>query len=93
MKKILLILLLVSWLDAHSRLVLKNSYKYYNLGYDYYKTINNLKKSREVCIDVVGTPYMNPIYKDSCLLGVEDSEANRDKMKLESFLNSSIHKP
>jgi hypothetical protein len=97
MKKFLLILLLISWLDAHSRLVLKRSYKYYKLGFDYYHSLleNGKKKAyvdaKKMCVDVVGSPYMNSIYKKSCLLGVEDGSSKRDKISLEEFFGSSIH--
>ncbi len=98
MKKIILILLLISWLNAHSRLVLKRSYKYYKLGFDYYRSLLDDDKivaldiANKMCVDVVGSPYMNAIYKKSCLLGVEDSDKNRDKISFEDFLNSPIHK-
>jgi len=97
MKKILLILFFLSGLNAHSRLVLKRSYKYYKLGFDYYKSLlsDNKKKayndSTKMCIDVIGTPYMNSIYKDSCLFGVKDSNNDKEKISLEKFLNSPIH--
>ena len=98
MKKLLLILLLISWLDGHSRLVLKRSYKYYKLGFDYYYTLLDGGKkvafdsAKRMCIDVVGSPYMNTIYKDSCLFGVEDANGGRDKLSLEGFLDSPLHK-
>ena len=88
MNKILLILFIISSLDAHSRLVLKRYYKYYKLGFDYYQSLSdNGKKvaynsAKKMCVDVVGSPYMNSIYKDSCLLGVDDANSDKEKILL-----------
>ena len=98
MRKLFLMILLVSWLDAHSRLVMKRSYKYYKLGYDYSQTIVDDKSgemafeiAKKMCVDVVGTPYMNTIYKESCIFGAEDVRDRIEKRDLDSFLNSPIH--
>jgi hypothetical protein len=77
---------------------MKKSYKYYKLGYDYYQSIlenqsrdEAFETTKKICIDVIGTPYMNPIYKESCIFGAEHIRDKKDKISLDLFLSSPIH--
>ena len=100
MKKIVLILLLlVTLLSAHSKLQLRRYYTYYKLGYEYSKQIladvNNkniaLKNSKDMCIDTIGSIYTDSKYKGSCIYGAT-AYINGDKeIDLSTFLSSYIH--
>lgn len=79
---------------------LKRCFNYYKLGYDYSKSIlpdfaNSSKKAfeetKKMCIDTVGTPYMDSLYKDSCIYGATEAKEEKIKLDFDTFLNSFIH--
>ncbi|HHD80427.1 MAG TPA: hypothetical protein ENK99_02290 [Campylobacterales bacterium] len=100
MKKIILLLvLLVTVGNAHSKLQLRRYYTYYKLGYEYSKQIladlNNkstaLENSKEMCIDTVGSIYTDSKYKGSCIYGANSSMNGDKEIDITTFLNSYIH--
>jgi len=44
-----------------------------------------------MCIDTVGTPYMDSLYKDSCIYGATEAKEEKIKLDFDTFLNSFIH--
>jgi len=98
-KTVLLLLLFVTLLSAHSKLQLRRYYTYYKLGYEYSKQIladvNNkstaLENSKDMCIDTVGSIYTDSKYKGSCIYGANSSINGDKEIDLTTFLNSYIH--
>ncbi len=99
MKKIITILSLISILDAHSKIMLKRYHTYYKLGYEYSKSLLKdnisrdkvLNSTKEMCIDTVGSPYMDSKYKNSCIYGARDAVDNKKEIDLSTFLTTYIH--
>ncbi len=99
MKKIIYIFLLVTILDAHTKMMLKRYYTYYLLGYKYSKTILNdvnskqiaLSNTKQMCIDTLGSAYMDSKFKGSCIFGATDAMSGKVKIDLKTFLSSYIH--
>jgi hypothetical protein len=98
-KTTLLLVLLVTVVNAHSKLQLRRYYTYYKLGYEYSKQlldeVNNknraLKNSKEMCIDTVGSIYTDSKYKGSCIYGANSSLNGDKEIDLNTFLSSYIH--
>ncbi len=99
MKKIIYIFLLVTILNAHTKMMLKRYYTYYLLGYKYSMSILNdvnsrevaLKNGKQMCIDTLGSAYMDSKFKGACILGVTNAMSGKAKIDLKTFLNSYIH--
>ena len=99
MKKVIYILILITTLDAHTKMMLKRYYTYYLLGYKYSKTILNdvkskqiaLSNSKQMCIDTLGSAYMDSKFKGSCIFGVTNAMSGKAKIDLKTFLTSYIH--
>jgi len=98
-KIVLILLLLVTVISAHSKLQLRRYYTYYKLGYEYSKQIladvNNkniaLKNSKDMCIDTIGSIYTDSKYKGSCIYGANSSINGDKEIDLTTFLSSYIH--
>ena len=87
-------------LQAHSQAMLKRYYNYYSLGFDYSNSIlseveNNKDKAftqtQQMCIDTIGSPYLDKLYKESCLYGAKDARKKTAKIAYKNFLKSYIH--
>ena len=99
MKKIIYMLILITTLDAHTKMMLKRYYTYYLLGYKYSKSILNdvdskqiaLSNSKRMCIDTLGSAYMDSKFKGSCIFGATNAMSGKAKIDLKTFLNSYIH--
>lgn len=94
------IILLSPVLQAHSQAMLKRYYNYYNFGFDYSKSIlndvdNNATKAltltKQMCTDTIGSPYLDKLYKESCIFGAQDAKNKTTKIAYENFLKSYIH--
>lgn len=88
-------------LHAHSQAMLKRYYNYYNFGFDYSKSILNdvdnnqtkaLVQTQKMCLDTIGSPYLDKLYKESCIYGAKDARQKTAKIAYENFLESYIHK-
>jgi len=91
------IVLLSPSLYAHSQAMLKRYYNYYTLGFEYSTSISKnkeiaFKETQQMCTDTVGSPYLDNLYKESCLYGAKDAKNRGSKMKYEIFLTDYIHK-
>ncbi len=99
MKKFVYILILITILDAHTKMMLKRYYTYYLLGYKYSKSILNdvkskhiaLANSKQMCIDTLGSAYMDSKFKGSCIFGATNAMSGKTKIDLKTFLSSYIH--
>ncbi len=99
MKKIIYMLILITTLDAHTKMMLKRYYTYYLLGYKYSKSILNdvdskqiaLSNSKQMCINTLGSAYMDSKFKGSCIFGATNAMSGKAKIDLKTFLNSYIH--
>ncbi len=96
-KTILIFIFLTIVINAHSKLQLKMYYTYYKLGYEYYQSIlkNNkniaLQRAKQMCIETVGSVYMDSKYRGSCIYGVKKALNGEKEIGLDNFLSTRIH--
>ena len=85
---------LTTILSSHTRIMLIKYYAYYKLGYKYLKNIledtkdreEALKNTKKMCIETVGSPYMDSKYKGSCIYGAKEAFGGNRELDLENFL-------